>query len=104
MEQALTIYQFDNEYYLNRNEFLNKVQNKVLEFFVDIDNKSENFSFQGTVGDYANEIILGKVIIPIDDICLLKYNNGKLENIGCENDSVQVKLSVVINQEIVGVE
>ena len=99
MEQ-LTIFQFDNnEYYLNRYEFLNKVQNKVLEFFVDID--KSDFSFQGTVGDYANEIILGKVTIPIENICLLKYNNGKLENIGCEDDTVQVKLSITINESIV---
>ena len=99
MEQALTIYQFENEYYLNRYEFLNKVQNKVLEFFVDID--KSDFSFQGTVGDYANEIILGKVTLPIDDICLIKYNNGKLEDIGCEDDTVQVKLSITINEPIV---
>lgn len=98
--QQLTIFNFDNEYYLNRYEFLNKVQNKVLEFFVDID-KSEDFSFQGTVGDYANEIILGKVTLPIHDVCLLKYNNGKLENIVCEDDTIQVKLSITINESIV---
>ena len=97
--QQLTIFNFDNEYYLNRYEFLNKVQNKVLEFFVDID--KSDFSFQGTVGDYANEIILGKVTIPIENICLLKYNNGKLENIGCEDDTIQVKLSITINESIV---
>ena len=95
MEHALTVFKFDKEYYLNRYEFLNKVQNKVLEFFVEID-KSEDFSFQGSIGDYANEIILGQVTLPIDDICLLKYNNGKLENIGCEDDTVQVKLSITI--------
>lgn len=100
MENLLTIFKFNNEYYLNRYEFLNKVQNKVLEFFVDID-KSEDFSFQGSIGDYANEIILGKVTLPIDDICLIKYNNGKLEDIGCEDDTVQVKLSITINESIV---
>tara|TARA_Y100001968_G_C19406064_1_gene743690 strand:+ start:420 stop:725 length:306 start_codon:yes stop_codon:yes gene_type:complete len=99
--QQLTIFQFDNnEYYLNRYEFLNKVQNKVLEFFVDID-KSEDFSFEGSIGDYANEIILGQANLPIENICLLKYNNGKLENIGCEDDTVQVKLSITINESIV---
>ena len=100
MEQALTIYQFDNEYYLNRYEFLNKVQNKVLEFFTLID-KNKDYSFEGSIGDYANEIILGKVILPIQEICLLKYNNGKLEDIGCEDDTVQVKLSIIINESIV---
>jgi len=102
MEQALTIYQFDNEYYLNRYEFLNKVQNKVLEFFTLID-KNEDFSFEGSIGEYSNEVSIGEVSLPLDRICILKYKDGKVNTIQCEPDQVQVKLSIVINQEIVGV-
>ena len=98
MEQALTIYQFYNEYYLNRYEFLNKVW----EFFTLID-KNEDFSFEGSIGEYSNEVSIGEVSLPLDRICILKYKDGKVNTIECEPDQVQVKLSIVINQEIVGV-
>ena len=103
MEQALTIYQFDSEYYLNRYEFLNKVQNKVLEFFTEI-NKDDDFTFEGTTGEYTNEISLGKVSLPLDRICILKYKDGQVNTIECDPDQVQVKLSIVINEKIIGFE
>ena len=103
MEQALTIYQFDSEYYLNRYEFLNKVQNKVLEFFTEI-NKNDDFTFEVTTGEYTNEISLGKVSLPLDRICILKYKDGQVNTIECDPDQVQVKLSIVINEKIIGIE
>ena len=103
MEQALTIHLFDSEYYLNRYEFLNKVQNKVLEFFTEI-NKNDDFTFEGTTGEYTNEISLGKVSLPLDRICILKYKDGQVNTIECDPDQVQVKLSIVINEKIIGIE
>ena len=48
--------------------------------------------------------IYRKVSLPLDRICILKYKDGKVNTIECEPDQVQVKLSIVINEKIIGIE
>ena len=92
------IFQFNNEYYFKRKELLPQIKDHVDEFFNNIDTCQEG-SFYAHDPIQQEGISLGEVSLPIENVCLLKYdtnNQEKVTEINCGPDNLYLQISLII--------